>query len=127
MLVGAGNLGSAILAYQGFKEYGLEIVAAFDNDRKKIGKKICNITVKDVANLGKLKKQEIDLAIMTVPAEAAQGTVDVLVEAGIKGILNFSPFYLKVPRKIKVINIDVAMDLARLPYYIPANRKSKKK
>ncbi len=120
-LVGVGNLGSAVLAYPGFKIYGLNIAAAFDTDSKKIGRKIENITIEDVSNLRTLKKRKINLAIITVPRDAAQQTADALVNAGVKGILNFSPCYITVPKKVKVITIDIAMDLARLPYYIPAS------
>lgn len=119
-LVGVGNLGSAVLAYSGFKIYGFEIAAAFDNDRKKIGRKIGNIIIEDVANLPTLKRRKINLAIIAVPREAAQQTTDELVKAGIKGILKFSPCYIAVPKKVKVITIDIAMEIARLPYYMPA-------
>ena len=117
-LVGVGNLGSAVLAYQGFKQYGFNIVAAFDNDLKKIGRKINNILVEDVSNIHTLKKKNVHVAIIAVPREAAQQIADLLVGAGIKGILNFSPSDVVVPKKVKVITIDIAMDLARLPYYI---------
>jgi redox-sensing transcriptional repressor len=119
-LVGVGNLGSAILAYPGFKIYGFDIAAAFDNNPKKIRKKINNILVESASRIATLKKRGINLAIIAVPADAAQGTAETLVEAGIKGILNFSPCYIAVPKKVKVITIDIAMDLARLPYYMPA-------
>jgi len=121
VLIGVGNLGSAVLAYPGFKPYGFDIVAAFDNDPAKIGKTICNVTVEDVANLPSLKEREIKLAIITLPADVAQQTTDILVEVGIKGILNFSPCRIIVPKKVKVITIDIALDLARLPYYIPTS------
>lgn len=117
-LVGVGNLGSAVLAYGGFERYGFRIIAAFDNDPKKTGKKKNGIVIEDISELGPLKKRNIDLGIVTVPAEAAQDVSDKLVEAGIKGILNFSPQHLVVPKKVKVISIDIAMDLARLPYYM---------
>jgi len=120
-LVGVGNLGSAVLAYPGFKIYGFDIVAAFDTDPKKIGRKVKNITIEDVSNLQTLKKQKISLAIIAVPSDAAQQTADALVKAGVKGILNFSPCYITVPKKVKVTTIDIAMDLARLPYYMPAS------
>jgi len=120
-VVGIGNLGSAVLAYRGFRIYGFDIAAAFDNDARKIGKKIGNVEVEDVANLGTLRRRKIDLAIITLPQDAAQATTDKLVEAGIKGILNFSPCYITVPKKVKVITIDIAMDLARLPYYMPTS------
>ena len=119
-LVGVGNLGSALLAYPGFSAYGLDITVAFDGDAKMVGRRINDIVVEDVSNLGTLKKRNIKLAIVAVPREAAQQTADALVEAGVKGILNFSPCHLAVPRKVKVITIDIAMDLARLPYYMPA-------
>lgn len=120
-VVGIGNLGSAVLAYRGFGIYGFAIAAAFDSDPGKIGKKIGNVEIEDVANLGTLKRRKIDLAIITVPQDAAQATADRLVEAGIRAILNFSPCYITVPKKVKVITIDIAMDLARLPYYMPTS------
>jgi redox-sensing transcriptional repressor len=119
-LVGVGNLGSAVLAYPGFKMYGFDIAAAFDNNSKKIGKKINNITIENVSKISTLKQRKIRLAIVAVPRDAAQPIAEILVKAGVKGILNFSPCYITVPRKIKVITIDIAMDLARLPYYLPA-------
>ncbi len=119
-LIGVGNLGSAVLAYPGFKIYGFDIASAFDNDPKKIGRKIGNIVVEAASSLSSLKKRKVNLAIIAVPREAAQKTADALVKAGIKGILNFSPCYITVPKRVKVITIDIAMDLARLPYYIPA-------
>ncbi|MGD2095080.1 MAG: redox-sensing transcriptional repressor Rex [Phycisphaerales bacterium] len=118
-LVGVGNLGTAILAYPGFGVYNFDIAAAFDVSSKKIGKKVKNIKIEDVANLGTLKKRKISLAIIAVPRQVAQKIADKLVETGIKGILNFSPCYITVPKKVKVITIDIAMDLARLPYYVP--------
>jgi redox-sensing transcriptional repressor len=121
-LVGVGNLGSVVLAYPGFRIYGFDIAAAFDTDSKKIGRKINNITIEDVSNLWTLKRRKIDIGIITVPREAAQETADTLVKAGVKGILNFSPCYITVPKKVKVVTIDIAMDLARLPYYMPASR-----
>jgi redox-sensing transcriptional repressor len=120
-LVGVGNLGSAVLTYTGFKEYGFDIVAAFDSSPRKIGKKTGNITVEDTKNLNSLRKRNIQMAIIAVPGDAAQKIADDLVKAGVKGILNFSPLYISVPRKIKVISIDIASDLARLPYYMPTN------
>lgn len=120
VVVGVGNLGKAVLAYPGFKVYGFQIAVAFDVDPKKIGKKIDGITIKNISKLWTLKKQKIGLGIITVPGSAAQQTADALIKAGIKGILNFSPSHLTVPKKVKVISIDIAIDLARLPYYMSA-------
>jgi redox-sensing transcriptional repressor len=117
-LIGVGNLGSALLAYNGFEVYGFDIVTAYDRDPKKVGKKMYNVTVEDIAKLKWLKKDKIDLAIISAPGSAAQDIADKLVKAGVKGILNFSPRHIQVPKRVKVITIDIAMDLARLPYYI---------
>jgi redox-sensing transcriptional repressor len=117
-LVGVGNLGSAILAYPGFRMYGFDIAAAFDNDPKKVGREINNVRIEDISSLRTLKRRKISLAIIAVPRDAAQQTADALVKAGVKGILNFSPLRITVPKKVKVITIDIAMELARLPYYI---------
>jgi redox-sensing transcriptional repressor len=120
-LVGVGNLGLAVLTYTGFKKYGFDIVAAFDSSSRKIGKKTGNITIEDAKKLNSIRNRNIQMAIIAVPGDAAQKVADDLVNAGVKGILNFSPLYISVPRKIKVISIDIAMDLARLPYYMPAS------
>lgn len=119
-LVGVGNLGSAILAYPGFTAYGFKLCAAFDADADKVGKKVKNVKIQSIAKLRTLKNKGIELAIIAVPRDSAQQTADKLVEVGIRGILNFSPTYISVPRKVKVITLDIAMDLARLPYYLPA-------
>lgn len=120
-LVGVGDLGSALLGYPGFSPFGFEIVAAFDADPDKVGQKKNGITVEDVAELGTLKSRGIRMAMIAVPAEVAQATADMLVEAEVVGILNFVPSYLIVPETIKVISIDIALDIARLPYYLPDN------
>ncbi len=119
-LVGVGNLGSAILGYSGFKTYGFNIAAVFDSDPKKVGKKANAITVEDISRIQSLKKRNISLGIIAVPHNAAQQIANALVKAGVKGILNFSPCYITVPTKVKVIGIDIAMDFVRLPYYMPA-------
>ena len=120
-LVGVGNLGSAVMAYAGFGIYGFTVAAAFDTSPKKIGRKVNNIRIENVSNLQTLKKRRINIAIIAVPRDFAQKTADTLVKAGVRGILNFSPRHITVPKKVKVITIDIAMDLARLPYYMPAN------
>ncbi|MFH1615583.1 MAG: redox-sensing transcriptional repressor Rex [Planctomycetota bacterium] len=116
-LVGVGNLGSALLSYSGFAQFGFEIVAAFDSDPNKIGSIRNNVTVEDTSKLSTLKNRGIKFAIIAVPASAAKEIADQLVKAGITGILNFAPSCLVVPKKVKVISIDIAIDLARLPYY----------
>ncbi len=118
-LVGVGNLGRAILAYPGFKRDGFEIAVAFDIAPQKIGTRINEIVIEDVTEIRTLKERNIDIAMIAVPRDAAQKTADDLVEAGAKGILNFAPCYITVPKNLKAITIDIAVDLARLPYYMP--------
>ncbi|MGB8226333.1 MAG: redox-sensing transcriptional repressor Rex [Sedimentisphaerales bacterium] len=118
-IVGAGKLGSAILGYPGFKSYGFKISCALDTDKRKIGKKIGTHTVTNASNIDILRKRKIKLAIIATPSEVAQDVTDKLVKAGVHGILNFAPCVLDAPKKVKIINIDIAMDLATLPYYLP--------
>lgn len=119
-LIGMGDLGSALLAYPGFRTYGLDVVAAFDVDPKKVGHRVGDVVIESVAGIDSLKRRGIHLAIVAVPRTAAQPTVDRLVAAGIKGILNFAPCKVEAPKRVKVITLDIAMELARLPYYMPA-------
>jgi redox-sensing transcriptional repressor len=123
-LVGVGDLGSALLAYPGFGAYGLDIVAAFDIDPEKIGTAINGIRVEDPSGIDTLSERGISLAIVAVPRSEAQSTIDRLVEAGVRGILNFAPCKVVAPRRVKVITLDIAMELARLPYYMPAGGSS---
>ena len=118
-LVGVGDLGSALLGYPGFKIYGLDIVAAFDVDPDKVGSMVSGIEIEDAARIDTLRQREISLAIVAVPRTAAQLTVDKLAAAGVRGILNFAPSKVIAPKRVKVITLDIAMELARLPYYIP--------
>lgn len=121
-LIGVGNLGSAILFYSGFELYGFAVTAAFDKNPEKIGKKINNVEVMDISKIDILQKENIKLGIIAVPRNAAQETADSLVNVGVTGILNFSPCYIMVPKKVKVITVDIAAYLARMPYYMPAGR-----
>jgi len=123
VLVGVGDLGSALLAYPGFDVYGLDIVAAFDIDPHKIGRTANGVTIEDFARIDTVTEREINLAIVAVPRTAAQLAVVKLVAAGIKGVLNFAPCKVSVPKRVKVITLDIAMELARLPYYIPRSSR----
>jgi len=117
-LVGAGKLGKALAEYPGFDVYGFDIAAIYDVSPDKIGKRIGSVKVQDVAGLAGLRDSDIRLAILAVPAHAAQRVADSLVGAGIRGILNLAPCYLAVPKRVKVITIDIAMELGILPYYV---------
>jgi redox-sensing transcriptional repressor len=119
-LVGYGNLGAALLKYTGFKNFGIEIKVIFDKDPRKIGRVIQKITIENVSKISTLRKRDISIAIIAIPAAESQEVVDKLVEAGVGGILNFAPSHLSVPHYVKIINIDIGVSLACLPYYLPA-------
>lgn len=105
LIVGAGNLGTAIANYGNFTDYGLQILAIFDNDKEKIGKVINGIKIQNIETLKQsVKKGEADIAILTVPAKFAQSTADYLIESGIKYIWNFAPKVLSVPDDVQVWN-----------------------
>ena len=117
VLVGAGRLGTAIAAFPGFERYGFDISAIYDNSKMKIGNKIDKTTIKNTDGLADIKDSKIKMAIIATPPEEAQETADILVDNGVTGILNLSSCYLKVPKKVKVRTIDLAMELIMLPYY----------
>lgn len=116
-MVGAGNLGSALLRYDGFARYGLRIVAAFDNNPDKIGGEINGIKVLGVDKLQNLaRRMHIHIGIITVPALAAQEMADMMIESGIKAIWNFSSMEISVPDHIFVINENLANSFAVLSH-----------
>lgn len=115
VLVGAGKLGQALLGYKSFKKFGLEIIAAFDNNPLIVGKKIMGKPIFAMNKLEKvIEKMEIKIAIVCVPKESAQEVVDVLIKAGVKGIWNFAPTQLKVSDEIVIKQEDMAASLAIL-------------
>lgn len=122
-LVGVGSLGVALMGYGGFREYGLQIVAGFDVDKSKIGKTIHGKKVFGLDKLADLApRMGICTCILTVPSEAAQGVVDMLVEAGITGIWNFTPAKLQVPENVIVEKVDLAASLAVLSSKLQARQ-----
>ena len=115
VLVGAGSLGSALLGYAGFKEQNLSIVAAFDANPRLAGSTVHEVKVRPLSEMARLvRRLKIHLAILTVPAAAAQACAETLVEAGVRGILNFSSAQLAVPEGVIVQNVDLAQPLAVL-------------
>jgi redox-sensing transcriptional repressor len=119
VLVGAGRLGSALVQYPGFERYGLDIVALFDVDERKIGGKIGEKPILSLDKLADLPLSlGIRLGIICVPADSAQGVAELMVRAGIKVIWNFAPAQLQVPPDVFVRNEDLAAQLAKLSYYL---------
>ena len=118
-IIGAGNLGMALAKYDNFTNYGLNIIALFDNDNAKIGKTVNNKLILDIEKLPNLcKKSGVDIAILTVPKAFAQITADYLVKANIKYIWNFAPAVLSVPKDVQVWNENLMGNFLQFTYNI---------
>ncbi len=119
VLVGVGNLGQALLSYQGFSRKGFEIVLAFDNNPKIIGQTYAGIVVQDVMEMqNNIYPRGVPIAILTVPAANAQEMADQLIRCGVKAILNYTPVTLKVPEDVRLANIDPVLSLQTFAYYL---------
>jgi len=118
-IVGLGNLGRALMGYRGFQQQGFAIVAAFDTDPAKIGQSVEGIEIFDLEEVQRIaKERQIRLAIIAVPAVAAQKVADALVAAGIDGLLNFAPVTLNLPRQVQTIGVDLAIELEQLAFAV---------
>jgi redox-sensing transcriptional repressor len=118
ILVGAGHLGLALLSYRGFEKEGFEIVAAFDAEPGRKREKEIKQPIYGMDELAPfVKQQNVKMAVLTVPAAAAQEVANRLVQAGITGILNFSPIVLSVPERVMVNNVNLAIELENLSYF----------
>jgi redox-sensing transcriptional repressor len=125
ILVGAGKLGSALALYQGFAERGFHVSTIVDNDKKIVGTKLGMVTVEPIEVMTqRVKEKDIKVGVLTVPASAAQNVTDLLVEAGIKAILNFSPRVLKVPNTVILRNVDLSVNLEVLSFNLNMNKKN---
>jgi len=117
ILVGVGNLGAALLRYGGFKKEGFDIVKAFDIEPRQdlsYGVEVCHLNEMEEF----VRNQEVKLAVLCIPIEAAQKVANDLVSNGIGGILNFSPVALKVPDNVAVSNVDLALELENLSFFL---------
>jgi redox-sensing transcriptional repressor len=118
-LVGAGDLGSALAHYRGFADRGFRIACVFDNSPQKVGTKVGEYTVLPTTEIAKvIRERGIKIAMIAVPAEKSQEVADVLIEAGIRAILNYAPMNLNVPAGIRVQYIDPVVQLQRMTYYL---------
>ena len=119
-IVGAGNLGLALSDYPGFRQEGFEIVALFDTERTKVGRRSRGgVRIIDMAEFRKVvKRDSIDIVVLAVPASAAQDVVNASVAAGIRALLNFSPGSLKVPPGVKLKNVDLTVSLESLSFFL---------
>lgn len=118
-LVGAGAIGTALAHYNGFRDRGFRIAAIFDNDPAKIGTLLNGFEILSEARLGEvIPARGITLAMLAVPADAAQGVADALVKAGVRGILSYAPINIVVPPEVHVQQIDPVVHMQRITYYL---------
>lgn len=128
LLVGVGNLGSALLGYPALRAENFEIVAAFDCNPAKIGKKIWDLTITDINRIAEVNENlQAKIGIIAVPASAAQEAADRLSEAHVKTILNFAPALLRLPADIKTRNVDFVQELAVLSFHVGSSPNSEEK
>ena len=119
VIIGFGNIGSALLNYSGFKKKGFKVVGIFDNSPEIIGNKANDVVIKDVSELEEVvTREKVDIAILAIPALPAQEITDKLVACGIKGIWNFAPIDLKLPRNVVLENVHLDGSLLTLTYYM---------
>jgi redox-sensing transcriptional repressor len=119
ILVGVGNLGMALLSYKGFEQEGFEIIAAFDSDASRKRDKGPGVPIYSMEKLEEfVHDHAVRMAIITVPVAVAQEVTNRLVDAGISGILNFAPMVLHVPDDVMVNNVNLAIELENLSYFI---------
>lgn len=125
ILVGAGNLGSALVGYPGLLEHQFRLVAVFDNNVAKIGRPLWGTEIQDFARIGEVNAElRARIAILAVPRSAAQAVTDMLVDAGIHAILNFAPTVLRVPKHVVVRNVSFVQELAVLSYHLSNEAES---
>lgn len=123
-LIGAGDLGRAILRYSGFEEGGFSIVAILDRDKRKIGRQIGTLEVLDIAQLPEvINGYRIQIAIIAVPTSDAQEVADALADAGVKAILSYAPIPLSLPADVRIEHIDPVVGLQSMTYYLDPRQR----
>lgn len=118
-VIGAGDIGTALVNYQGFTDRGFRVALIFDNDPAKVGRQAGPFTVKDIQNItSEVAAAGIKIAMLAVPARHAQAVADQLIEAGVTAILNYAPINLAVPDGVRVQYIDPVTHLQQMTYYL---------
>ena len=127
IIVGAGKIGAALAQYRGLRQHGFELVGVFDNDPARIGKRLDGVNVRDASHMDRgIRALKPHIAIVTVPAEAAQGVVDRLTKSGVRAILNFAPTGVVVSDAVTVRNVNMAVELEVLTYALSNAREDEK-
>nr|WP_204616716.1 redox-sensing transcriptional repressor Rex [Desulforadius tongensis] len=124
VLVGAGNMGSALVTYKEFRDRGFNIVAVFDNDLTKIGKTIADLEVMPLERMPEvIKEYNVRIGMIAVPSKAAQEVANLFVENGLEAILNFAPITLNVPDHIEIRNVDLSVKLEILTFNLTMKKQ----
>ncbi|MFH1428752.1 MAG: redox-sensing transcriptional repressor Rex [Candidatus Margulisiibacteriota bacterium] len=119
VIIGAGNIAQALMKYKSFEDINLDITAAFDSDPAKIGKRFGNVPVLDIGSLEQVINEEgIKFVILTSPGEVVGEILEVLKQTKIKGLINFTPEYLRVSKKVKVINVNITAKILTMFFYL---------
>jgi redox-sensing transcriptional repressor len=118
-IVGIGDVGHALARYQGFSNRGFKIALLFDNDPQKVGTKVGDFTIYGIADLVRIiQEAQVQIAMLSVPVDHAQNVTNLLVEAGVKSILNYAPINITVPQDVNVQYIDPVLHLQKMTYYL---------
>ena len=118
-IVGVGHLGGALANYVNFSSLGFSVVALLDKNKSLVGTRVNGLTVNDASKMKRIvAANEVDIGVITVPAEEAQGVADALIAAGVRGIWNFAPTKLNVPSTIPLVNEDLSIGLSTLSYHM---------
>ncbi len=128
VLFGAGSLGTALLRYAGFHNDRIKLVAAFESDKRKVGKEVNGVKIYAIDDVGKVfPKLHAEVGVIAVSKEKSQEVADIIVDAGLNGIINFSPTTLSVPEHVLVKNIDLSIEFMSLFYDLRAHNGKQKK
>lgn len=120
IVVGAGNLGTALARYSGFISHGFHVVGIYDNDPARIGHRLGNLKIQSVRELPtEVPELGVEIALLAVPEAAAQDAAELLVSLGVKAIVNFAPVLLTLPKDVNLRNVDLARELETLCFYLP--------
>lgn len=126
IIIGAGKIGAALAQYEGFRQRGFRVAAVFDADPAKVGQTLDGVTVRHVSELDRVAAREHpDIAVITVPAEAAQRVADQVIHAGVRAIMNFAPLRLQVPETVALKTVNMALELEGLSFALSNGRDDK--
>jgi redox-sensing transcriptional repressor len=124
MLVGAGNLGTALAGYSGMLTAGFKLAAVYDNNFSKIGRRMWELEILDIEHMPQAnRRMQIRIGLITTPAEAAQSVADKMIASGVTAIVNFVPTRIEAPKSITLRNVDLAQELQITSYYLHANEQ----